>query len=191
MANGFGRGEPERGRKSMGIDVKVIVMFAVLGFATILQLAALISDSWVRTATDADGTVGSSGLWRICPDYAGIDSCRAFVWTDNQVSHWFRTVQTFEVVGFLFGCSALFMMALYHLVETCMENTRLKMCSMALLVVAFMLVFSGAVVVASLKDAQKAIYLPDTYVMPSWGFAFAIVASIVYLVGCVTIVISN
>ncbi|XP_052807067.1 uncharacterized protein LOC128236226 [Mya arenaria] len=190
MARNGKYAEGRERRPPREFSVVVIVAFAIMGLATLFQIIALISDSWVNTVTDADGTVGSAGLWRTCADYAGIDSCRGFVWSDNQVSHWFRTVQTLEVIGFLFGAVALFLFALYHMVEMCMDNRVLKLSAIGLLMLAFLLVFCGTIVVASLKDVQKAIELPKTEAVVSWGFGLSLTASILYLAGGVVVAIS-
>lgn len=74
-----------------GLDFKVLLCVILLVIATIFQLAGLVSDNWVDTVTDEFGTVGSSGLWRICTSFGENEYCRWFVWTDNQVSRKFSS----------------------------------------------------------------------------------------------------
>lgn len=161
-----------------------------MGLATFFQIAGLASDHWVDTVTDQYGTVAYTGLWRKCSDFGlARDVCSEFKWTDNQVSHWFRTVQTFEVLGFVFGSTSLLMMALFHFVETCQENGRLRIISILLLAVAFLMVIIGCIVIGALKDTLKGIEIESSAFL-SWGFGVSIVASLLYLASCVAVAIS-
>ncbi|KAL4229223.1 hypothetical protein ACF0H5_012262 [Mactra antiquata] len=180
----FGRGSE---RERIQLDFITIIGLVILALATFFQIAGLVSNHWVDTVSDQYGTVGYSGLWQTCTNMGLTrDSCRGFRWTDNQVSHWFRTVQAMEVLGFMFGCISLLMLLLKSLVETCMENRRLKVISIALLATAFLFVMIAGIVVAALKDVQKAFVInSDAYL--SWGFGVSITASLLYLASCIAV----
>lgn len=135
--------------------------------------------------------VGSSGLWKICthPFNDRDSDCRFFRWEDVQVSHWFRTVQALEVLGMVFGLTALLMTILFHFVDTCAENRVMKFSSIFLCILTFCKVLSGGIVIGALKDVQKAYKVPG-YTMMSWSFGLSIVSCLFYLISGVAIVLS-
>ncbi|CAC5364106.1 unnamed protein product [Mytilus coruscus] len=84
-----------------------VVLLAAFLFHTI----GMATNHWAVSVTDAHGTIQYNGLWEKCADVRlgkGDFECQGFIWSDPQVSHWFRYVQTTEVLAF---CAMMIMIA--------------------------------------------------------------------------------
>ncbi|KAL3837275.1 hypothetical protein ACJMK2_022642 [Sinanodonta woodiana] len=155
-----------------------IITLLILIVACVFELAAVASDHWVATVLDED-VIGYSGLWRICADFGTArDSCRGFQWQDVFVSYWFRTVQSFEVLGMVMAGLALFMLLLFALVETCRENSILKLCSIGLCIIGAIFILVGCIIIGSLKSTLKSFPMDAATVEMSWSFGIAIAGGI-------------
>lgn len=107
------------------------------------------------------------------------------------ITDWFRTVQTLEVLGMMFGWVALLMMILKYFVGTCKANDRLRFISIILLFLSFVLTLCGGSVIGAMKDVQKSMELNDITMYMSWSFGFSIVGCILYLASTIAVFIAG
>lgn len=170
----------------MGVEVEDVTLVFKIGTILLLvsilfQVVGMGSSHWVLTIRDDLGVIEYNGLWDKCSDLAvgtGQFKCSAFVWEDVQVSHWFRTVQTMEVLGLVGLLSAVVMIILYVFVSHTRGKAYIRVIALCLCYLCGTFIIVSAIVFGSLKKVQKSRHVPDSYVKLSWSFAVSLIGGI-------------
>lgn len=168
----------------------------VLIAAFLFHFIGMTTNHWAVAATDAYGTIQYNGLWEKCSDIKigrGVYECGGFIWSDPQVSHWFRYIQTTEILSFcgllLIGVLIMFYLFAPFFNEHIKKNIRLV--SFILLYLCGIFIIVGCIVFGSLKNVQKPKRMQDAYVSLSWSFAFTLIGGLLSLVTGVIFTISS
>lgn len=169
-----------------------VVLLAAFLFHTI----GIATNHWAVSVTDAHGTIQYNGLWEKCADVRlgkGDFECQGFIWSDPQVSHWFRYVQTTEVLAF---CAMMIMIAfalLYLFAKFITEDHKknLKVLALVLGFLSGVLIVIACIVFGSLKDVQKPRRMQAASVNLSWSFAFSLIGGLLSIATGVIFTISS
>lgn len=168
----------------------------VLFVGFLFQVIGIATNKWAVSETQAHGVLQYNGLWEKCADVRigwHDFECQGFVWSDAQVSHWFRYVQTTEVLGF---CGMLVMVGLallYLFAKFVSEDGKrtFKLLALALGYLSGILIIVACIVFGSMKEVQKPIRMHEATVSLSWSFAFSLIGGLLSLATAVIFTISS
>lgn len=171
------------GRPEEDFEVTNLTKIAtvVLIISTLCQLIGFASSHWVISVSAEYGIIEYSGLWEKCADLSvGYHNyeCEGFVWEDFQVSHWFRTIQTMESMGFVGMLATVVLIGLYMFRTPIQGKKSVKRLIITLCVLCGTLIIVSCIVFASLKQTLRARHMPGSTAELSWSFALSLLGGI-------------
>ncbi|XP_062588530.1 uncharacterized protein LOC134250194 [Saccostrea cucullata] len=171
------------GRPEEEYEVSLLTKIAtiVLIVTTLFQLIGFASSHWVISVSAEYGIIEYSGLWEKCADLSiGYHDykCAGFVWEDFQVSHWFRTIQTMEAMGFVGLLTTVVLIGAYMFRTPLQGKKGVKRLLVTLCILCGVLIVVSCIIFASLKNTLRARHMPGSTAELSWSFYFSLVGGL-------------
>ncbi|XP_048780864.1 uncharacterized protein LOC125683593 [Ostrea edulis] len=172
-------GRPEEQEFEISLLMKLGTVALIV--TTLFQLIGFGSSHWVLSVSTEYGVIEYSGLWEKCADISiGYHDyeCEGFVWEDFQVSHWFRTIQTMESMGFVGLLTTIVLIGTYIFRTPLQGRKAVKRICITLCILCGTLIIVSCIIFASLKNTLRARHMPGSKAELSWSFALSLVGGL-------------
>ncbi|XP_078332493.1 uncharacterized protein LOC111137232 [Crassostrea virginica] len=171
------------GRPEEEFEVSLLTKLGTVALiiSALCQLIGFASSHWIQSVSAEYGVVEYSGLWEKCDDLSiGYHEyqCAGFVWEDFQVSHWFRTIQTMESMGFVGLLATIVFIGMYMFPTPLQGKKGAKRLIIILCILCGVLITVSCIVFASLKNTLRARHMPSSTTELSWSFALSLLGGL-------------